>query len=298
MTNTKFRKRALLSSVAMLLVAFIALGSATFAWFINNPSATATGVKFHTSAASGLVIQSKTQYDAWNTAASGVGSEKFDHDTVLNVEEITGYVAATKAGTVTANGTFDLQPSSLNQADTGVIAAGTSFWKTTADSHDDEASTGTYTALSAYDGYVYAEKIYTRTTDTTSSATTTIATIAVNATQSTSNDMKSAVRVAILDKNDKLVGVWGPRGYANAEYYNGTTVATPAADGNYHTFSDTAVAVTAANNGLQVDNSDTSTFVTVLVYLEGEDDNCFSDLVVSANDLLDSLSIVLSVAEG
>ena len=30
MTNTKFRKRALLSSVAMLLVALVALGSATF----------------------------------------------------------------------------------------------------------------------------------------------------------------------------------------------------------------------------------------------------------------------------
>ncbi|WP_316637889.1 hypothetical protein [uncultured Ruminococcus sp.] len=41
MTNTKFRKRALLSSVAMLLVALVALGSATFAWFSTTPTADA-----------------------------------------------------------------------------------------------------------------------------------------------------------------------------------------------------------------------------------------------------------------
>ena len=56
MTNTKFRKRALLSSVAMLLVALVALGSATFAWFSTTNSATASPMAAKTAAASNILL--------------------------------------------------------------------------------------------------------------------------------------------------------------------------------------------------------------------------------------------------
>lgn len=56
MTNTKFRKRALLSSVAMLLVALVALGSATFAWFTSSTTATATGLGISTTKSSELKV--------------------------------------------------------------------------------------------------------------------------------------------------------------------------------------------------------------------------------------------------
>lgn len=65
MTNTKFRKRALLSSVAMLLVALVALGSATFAWFTSSTQATANGISVRTIKSSELVI-SKSDLD-WKT---------------------------------------------------------------------------------------------------------------------------------------------------------------------------------------------------------------------------------------
>lgn len=61
MTNTKFRRRALLSSVAMLLVALVALGSATFAWFTQSTSATAQGINVKTVKASELKLQSMDQ---------------------------------------------------------------------------------------------------------------------------------------------------------------------------------------------------------------------------------------------
>lgn len=51
------RKRALISSVAMLLVAMVALGTATFAWFTKSSSATANGVNVSTVKASDLKIQ-------------------------------------------------------------------------------------------------------------------------------------------------------------------------------------------------------------------------------------------------
>lgn len=64
MTNTKFRKRMLLSSVAMLLVALVALGSATFAWFSTRTNATAYGFTAATTKASNLSIK-ETSSDPW-----------------------------------------------------------------------------------------------------------------------------------------------------------------------------------------------------------------------------------------
>ncbi len=61
---TKSRKRMLLSSIAMLLVALVALGSATFAWYMTNRSVTADTTKLNASAAQGLVIR-KTTSDNW-----------------------------------------------------------------------------------------------------------------------------------------------------------------------------------------------------------------------------------------
>ena len=66
MKNTKFRRRALLSSVAMLLVALVALGSATFAWFTSSTTATAQGINVKTVQSSELQIASALRND-WNT---------------------------------------------------------------------------------------------------------------------------------------------------------------------------------------------------------------------------------------
>lgn len=55
MKNT--RKKMLLSSIAMLLVALIALGSATFAWYITNATVTAKTSQFSAASADGLVIR-------------------------------------------------------------------------------------------------------------------------------------------------------------------------------------------------------------------------------------------------
>ena len=52
--KTKSRKRLLISSVAMLLVAMLALGTATFAWFTQNTSATANEFSAKTVKASEL----------------------------------------------------------------------------------------------------------------------------------------------------------------------------------------------------------------------------------------------------
>ena len=60
MTNTKFRRRALVSSIAMLLVALVALGSATFAWFTENPAVYAQGITAEAQTSAGLMIKTDT----------------------------------------------------------------------------------------------------------------------------------------------------------------------------------------------------------------------------------------------
>ncbi len=87
MTNTKFRKRALLSSVAMLLVALVALGSATFAWFVDDPTADAKGLTAKAQSSTGLQIKTESS-TAWShhakiaAAASDTGGAAFT-DVVL-----------------------------------------------------------------------------------------------------------------------------------------------------------------------------------------------------------------------
>lgn len=63
-TQKSFRKKALLSSLSMLLVSTVAVGSATFAWFTSNKSVTADGMSVKAAAATGLQI-TKDNASAW-----------------------------------------------------------------------------------------------------------------------------------------------------------------------------------------------------------------------------------------
>lgn len=58
--KTTSRKRLLISSVAMLLVAMLALGTATFAWFTTDTTTQATGISVQTSKKSLLLVSSRT----------------------------------------------------------------------------------------------------------------------------------------------------------------------------------------------------------------------------------------------
>ena len=89
MKNTTFRRRALVSSVAMLLVAMLALGSATFAWFSTKQAADATGLSGGTTKSSSLVIK-----EAWGD----------DWANSITFDEATANVA-TALTPVTFNGT-------------------------------------------------------------------------------------------------------------------------------------------------------------------------------------------------
>ena len=128
--NSKAIKRQLLAAIAMVLVAALALGSSTYAWFINNTRVTATNVNVTASTAYSLLISKDTDATkTWGTTteldtaavnlipASTVGTRhaaddsessprfskndlRFATDTVWNGNFVTGYKEVYKTDTV------------------------------------------------------------------------------------------------------------------------------------------------------------------------------------------------------
>ena len=129
MMKSKAIKRQLLAAVAMVLVAAVALGSATYEWFVNNTKVTAETVSMTASAAQTLLI-SETGASNWKTTlpltddltdivpVSTVGStgtaltfvkdKAWTMDSADNKDYASGFVAAT-AGTDYYATDFDIK---------------------------------------------------------------------------------------------------------------------------------------------------------------------------------------------
>lgn len=73
--NSKAIKKQLLAAVAMVLVAAVALGSSTYAWFVASGSVTAKGMKVQAQAEGGLAIRYGTG-DWGITATAGMTEAK------------------------------------------------------------------------------------------------------------------------------------------------------------------------------------------------------------------------------
>lgn len=80
--NTKSLKKQMMTAIAMLLVTLLALGTATYAWFVSNNNVTATTTKVSAQSNSAyLVIDTKTTSTSSTSAATA--SETFSLDTKL-----------------------------------------------------------------------------------------------------------------------------------------------------------------------------------------------------------------------
>lgn len=92
--KTTSRKRLLVSSVAMLLVAMLALGTATYAWFTSNTTATANGLNVKTSKTSTLEI-SKSDHE-WGTSVDYAHTQSMYPASTANGTAFFKTVAAAK----------------------------------------------------------------------------------------------------------------------------------------------------------------------------------------------------------
>lgn len=261
MKNTTFKRRALLSSVAMLLVALVALGSATFAWFVSDPTAKADGLAMKTTTSTGLVID--TQYD---------GNSTFTHDEDFNVQ-------TANSGTSPYASTVAMSPVSMTQ--TGAM-------KTVEADVSTNYIGKSGAAITTADATTYfKENVDCKTTDG-SAATITKATVTFTAA-SASPTIAAAFRVALLD-GDEIIATWAPAAGTKryladgVTAYPATAVATTrsvVASGSQQTIS---VAIGAAS---------TKT-LTLVAYLDGEDDQCYSDQA-SLADCFSNITLNLSL---
>lgn len=106
-TRLYTRKRALISSVAMLLVAMIALGTATFAWFTSTTSATAKDLSVQTTKSSELKV-AKNDLDFKDEISYGVSNKVLRPITSSDGSNWYSSVAAAKTAPA-SNGTYTSQ---------------------------------------------------------------------------------------------------------------------------------------------------------------------------------------------
>lgn len=169
------RKKVLLSSVAMMMVATVSLGSATYAWFSQNTQATANGVNVKTVKGSNLVLSETNTVDSvWKSILD------------LNIDDKT------------------LTPVSSKDCDD---------WFTTKATKYDVAATeeggrGTITPVENRDaaGYYVAEEFYVKSIEESI-----IADFQVNvaATDSEAVDQLNYVRVALKKEDGTLTEIYG-----------------------------------------------------------------------------------------
>lgn len=72
--NSKAIRKQLLAAVAMVLVAAVALGSSTYAWFVQSGEVTATGMNVNVQSTGGLLIKFAGEGDAWGVTATATPS--------------------------------------------------------------------------------------------------------------------------------------------------------------------------------------------------------------------------------
>lgn len=258
--NSKAIKRQLLAAIAMVLVAAIALGSSTYAWFVASGTVKAEGMKVQAQAESGILIKEKN-------------NGKFGTVATVNA-------AAAK-----------LYPTSTTDL--------TKWYHAVSQKADDAESkqdtAGAYTKLEAAElkDYRLVNQFVIRSaTDTAiSNAKLQIKDVTVsgkNATEYLNKSIRVGIKVSTGGAENSATYIYAPKADSvftlTAVYDNNTQVTennTPTADDFLTLASDTIPA------------NDTGLIVDVFVWYEGEDEECKTSNIISSTGSLtpDELSV-------
>lgn len=249
--NSKAIKRQLLAAIAMVLVAAIALGSSTYAWFASNNKVTADGLKINAQAEGNLLLIGEKNLDAKKTSVSVV-------------------LSGTEGKSL-----FPTHP--VAAAGTGATAEGTTIaqWNHRYSLAYDEAISST--ATDEVDGttvdsrklanYVLKKELVIGLDTTNSSAACGAVTVSKVTIEGASADFLPCARVAITDKDGKLVGVYAP-GNKYVSTFNEQTAADELTDMPTAGHGEIISALSASGTS--------STTITVFVYFDGRDAACNS----------------------
>lgn len=272
--NSKAIKRQLLAAIAMVLVAAIALGSSTYAWFVASGSVTAEGMKVQAKAEGGLAIRwAGMASELWATTASAkmTAAKALLPASTANLAKWT-YAKALKANASNAD------TSTYNDV-TGTVFAG---------------DAGAY----AENDYVVMQPFEIRSTAANKLAKGLyVSGVTVTRGNNTDKDLDMAIRVGVrLVTKDGFSGnyIYAPLTGATTDY-----IWKDATQNNKETDVTLAAVGTADDSNSQLVNKDeTVPFgegqavkVQVFIWYEGEDAKLYSDNFIT-NDL--SISVEFS----
>jgi hypothetical protein len=289
MKNT--RKKMLLSSVAMLLVALVALGSATYAWFSLNTTVSADTMTVKAAASKGLEINIKNQADGqWKNSDSYTGLG----DAARTITPVSIDYSTTSSETTTATAlpaaTAAFFPNTVSDAN-GLV------WSSTnADKVKDWNHATAYPTVAGdtgdegvgYNDYFVAYEFAIRGKDLADDEEFTGVKAKISFTDGDSTKkISDFARVALVKEssttpaftgsNSVLKGVVGSESGANAISAI-DTVATEA-----------QALVTPGTGEIALDNVSTATNYVLLVWFEGQDTQCVNSHVASDGQI--SISI-------
>ena len=264
--NSKAIKRQLLAAIAMVLVAAIALGSSTYAWFVASGSVTATGMQVTAQSEGGLAISyGGTAWATTATAEMASAKQLFPAST----NDLATWVHATATA-----------PSSF-------AAAAKDYTNVTGQVFNE--GSGTPKALFKDNNYVVMKEFLVRSTATDTASLSKglfVKDIAVTITKNGSEvaaekRLSTALRVGVQCGSNSYI--FGP---VTVSTDTGSTSAT----NNYHVYNadgtangDPVVLATEGQSSVLVASTETITNATsgvpvyIYIWFEGEDHELFSD---------------------
>ena len=286
------RKKMLLSSVAMLLVAMLALGSATFAWFTTNPNATEKGLTLRATAAKGLVIQTGSHAEVDDTFWGHTDFLKYVEDT-----DLTDGAAKTPGSST--------EPISLAATSFDVTGKFTGAFTVDAENDDNYAPKAGAIVGNASNNDFYQEIIKCKLTGGESADDTDTVVVTDVALTNKNKNLSNCIRVALqytYNNTTTNLGVYAPAARSNkyltkVGVYEDSLMPKNTTDEQSNPVVKTHdfPIITSISNmdAGTVDTTGTGYF-TVTVYLDGEDSECYTDNIQLA-DLLSDLIINLKL---
>lgn len=261
--NSKAIKRQLLAAIAMVLVAAIALGSSTYAWFVQSNKVTAEGMKVQAQAEGGLEI-SNVDKQTWASTAQA----KITDTTKL-------YPASTKD----ANTWYHAQATLASAKD----AKAETYKKLTLS----EDGKGTAEDEFKDKQFFLLNKFYIRATAGTTAKDLKIDGVKVSVTGNSTVELDRALRIAVKVGGNTFI--YAPS-TQNLTY---TVWSGNALDARVEAKAGDA----EASTGVGTITSDGNLEVQIYVWYEGEDADHFSNHLAASVDTL-SVTVEFSATTG
>ena len=271
--NSKAIRKQLLAAVAMVLVAAVALGSSTYAWFAQATQVTASGMSVKAQSEGGLIISNESKTD-WKTSSTASHNDVAPLVPTSTADCTAWYHNKSEdyndAAAKQATGTYETLVTTLGKTDGTPNTGGIGFVD----------ADGNFSKGTNENGYYLLNKFYIKSSaDAMTGTTLYINKIEVTGA-TTSAELDKALRVSIVINGKTYI--YAPFDGATLEYYvKGAADKTTAINAK-DKFVNTATDVT----NIPANSTDSPIEAAVYLYFEGEDANCKSANITSSLDQL------------